>query len=182
MGIEKEVEHNKNNQSNGFTLIEILVVVGLLAVIAVIGSNMFFTTLRSSGKSKNLTAVKQNGDYALAVMERLIRDSEKVITNSDGLLCTTGMNKIKAKRLDGSEVEFSCEEEGTVNGLIASNSARLTSSDVKLDSCFFDCSSQGDFYPQIVAIDFTLSQAAVTTRLEEQASVNFKTTVNTRNF
>ncbi len=182
MGIEKKAEHNKNNQPNGFTLIEILVAVGLLAIIATIGSNMFFTTLRSSGKSKNLTVVKQNGDYALAAMERLIRDSEKVIVNSDGLLCTTGMNKIKTKRLDGSEVEFSCEGEGTVTGLIASNSARLTSSDVKLDSCSFDCSSQGDFYPQIVAIDFTLSQAAVTTRLEEQASVSFRTTVNTRNF
>lgn len=166
----------------GFTLIEILVVVGLLAIIAVIGSSMFFTTLRSSGKSKTLTRVKQNGDYALSTIERLIRDSEEVITNSDGSLCEAGMNKIKTKRLDGSEVEFTCEEEGTVNGLIASNSARLTSNEVKLDNCSFDCSSQGEFYPQIVSIDFTLSQAAETTRLEEQASVNFKTTVNTRNF
>ncbi len=184
MGIRKKAEKNTKSQSksNGFTLIEILVVVGLLAVIATIGSNMFFTTLRSSSKSKNLTIVKQNGDYALATIEKLIRDSEKVITNSDGSVCTTGMNKIKTKRLDGSEVEFSCEEEGTVNGLIASNSARLTGSDVKLDSCSFDCSSQGEFYPQVVSIDFTLSQAAVTTRLEEQASVSFRTTVNTRNF
>ena len=177
------IEQNKNNrQATGFTLIEILVAVGLLAIIAVIGSNMFFTTLRNSTKSKTLTTVKQNGDYALATIERLIRDSEKVITNSDGSLCAVGMNKIKTKRLDGSEVEFTCEGEGTANGLIASNSARLTSSDVKVDSCSFDCSSQGEFYPQVVAIDFTLSQAAVTTRPEEQASVNFKTTVTTRNF
>ncbi len=182
MGLRKKIEQNKNNQSNGFTLIEILVVVGLLAIIATIGSNMFFTTLRSSNKSKSLTMVKQNGDYALAVMERLIRDSEKVITNSDGSLCTTGMNKVKTKRLDGSEVEFSCDGEGTVDGLIASNSARLTGSNVKLDSCSFDCSSEGEFYPQVVTINFTLSQAMVTTRLEEQASVNFETTVTTRNF
>jgi prepilin-type N-terminal cleavage/methylation domain-containing protein len=182
MGVGKKTEQNKNSQSSGFTLIEILVVIGLLAIIATIGSNMFFTTLRSSTKSKSLTVVKQNGDYALATMEKLIRDSEKVITNSDGSLCTTDMNKIKTKRLDGSEVEFSCEGEGTVDGLIASNSARLISSDVKLDSCSFDCSSQGDFYPQVVTINFTLSQAAVTARLEEQASINFKTTVTTRNF
>jgi len=169
-------------KKSGFTLIEILVVVGLLGIIAGIGSNMFFTTLRSSTKSKSLTMVKQNGDYALVVIERLIRDSEKVITNSDGSLCTTGMNKIKTKRLDGSEVEFACKGEGTANGLIASNSARLTSNEVKLDSCSFDCSSRGGFYPQVVTINFTLSQAAVTTRPEEQASVNFKTTVTTRNF
>ena len=181
MRIKQKTEQN-NRQATGFTLIEILVVVGLLAVMAAIGSNMFFTTLRSSNKSKTLTTVKQNGDYALTTIERLIRDSEKVIINSDGSLCVAGMNKIKTKRLDGSEVEFTCEGEGTANGLIASNSARLISSDVKLDSCSFDCSSQGEFYPQIVAIDFTLSQAAVTTRPEEQASVNFRTTVTTRNF
>ena len=177
------IKQNKNNrQATGFTLIEILVAVGLLAIIAVIGSNMFFTTLRNSTKSKTLTTVKQNGDYALATIERLIRDSEKVITNSDGSLCAVGMNKIKTRRVDGSEVEFSCEEEGTANGLIASNSARLTSNEVKLDSCSFDCSSRGGFYPQVVTINFTLSQAAVTTRPEEQASVSFKTTVTTRNF
>ena len=181
MRIKQKTEQN-NRQSKGFTLIEILVVVGLLAIIAAIGSNMFFTTLRSSGKSKILTTVKQNGDYALATIERLIRDSEKVITNSDGSLCAVGMNKVKTKRLDGSEVEFACEEEGTANGLIASNSARLTSNEVKVDSCSFDCSSQGEFYPQIVVIDFTLSQAVVTTRPEEQASVNFRTSVTTRNF
>src|SRR4030042_6826880 len=113
------IKQNKNNRhgftfeerktQGGFTLIEILVVVGLLAIMAGIGSNMFFTTLRSSGKSKILTTVKQNGDYTLATIERLITDSEKVITNSDGSLCAVGLNKIKTKRLNGSEVEFACE-------------------------------------------------------------------------
>jgi prepilin-type N-terminal cleavage/methylation domain-containing protein len=182
MGMKKKIKQNRNNQAKGFTLIEILVVVGLLAIIAVISSNMFFTTLRSSSKSKTSITVKQNGDYALATMERLIRDSEEVIANSDGSVCVADMNKVKIKRLDGSEVEFACEEEGTADGLIASNSARLTSENVKLDSCSFDCSSQGEFYPQVVAISFTLSQATVTTRLEEQASLDFKTTVTTRNF
>jgi len=188
MGI-KQSQNNHHDFSfeerktqRGFTLIEILVVVGLLAIIAVIGSSMFFTTLRSSGKGKTLTTVKQNGDYALSTIERLIRDSEEIIANSDGDICESGMNKIKTKRLDGSEVEFECLDEGETISYIASNSARLTSDEVKLDNCSFDCSSQGEFYPQVVSIDFTLSQAVETTRLEEQASVNFKTTVNTRNF
>lgn len=164
-------------QNLGFTMIEILVVVGILGVIAVIGSNMFFTTLRASNKTKVLAVIKQNGNYALSIMERIIRDSQEVVAN-----CGVGMKKIKVKRLDGSETEFSCNQEGTVNGNIASNSARLTSSEVKVDSCSFGCSTQGEFYPQNVVINFTLSQAVVTTRVEEQASVNFKTTVSLRNF
>jgi len=169
-------------RKSGFTLIEILVVVGILGIIAVIASNVFFTTLRSSGKTKALTTVKQNGDYALSVMERLIRDSQEVMTNSAGQYCVAGMKKIKVKRIDGTEVEFACEEEGTVNGRIASNSARLISSGVKVDQCSFDCESKGQFYPKTVTIKFTLSQSAVTTKPEEQASVNFQTTVSVRNY
>jgi len=188
------IEHRTKNkeQSFGFTLVEILVVVGILGIIAVVASTIFFTTLRSSGKTKVLTTVKQNGDYALSVMERLIRDSEEVITNSDNKVCESGMKEIKLKRIDGTMVEFACLEEGTANGRIASNSARLTSSEVKVDSCSFDCScpvafpnctSQGTkFYPKTVTIKFTLSQAGATVRPEEQATINFQTTVSTRNY
>ena len=169
-------------RNKGFTLIEMLVVVGILGIIAVVASNVFFTTLRSSSKTKALTTVKQNGDYALSVMERLIRDSQEVMTNSAGQYCVAVMKKIKVKRLDGTEVEFTCEDEGTTNGRMASNSARLTSSEVKVDSCSFDCESKGQFYPQTITINFTLSQNVVTSRPEEQASVNFTTTVSVRNF
>jgi len=180
------------SQNFGFTLIEILVVVGILGIITVVSSTMFFTVFKGSGKTKALTKVKENGDYALSVMERLIRDSQEVITNSDNKVCESGMNKIKLKRIDGTLIEFACLEEGTANGRIASNSARLTSDEVKLDSCSFDCgcpaaypncTSEGaKFFPKTVTIKFTLSQVAATVRPEEQAIVNFQITVNTRNY
>jgi len=100
----------------GFTLVEILVVVGILGIIAVVASTIFFTTIRSSSKTKTLTKVKENGDYALSVMERLIRDSEEVITNSDNQTCQASMNKIKVKRLDGTTVEFTCVNKVTADG------------------------------------------------------------------
>jgi len=181
-----EINNNKKTkiikQNFGFTMIEILVVIGILGVIATIGTSMFFTTFRSSTKTKILSTVKQNGDYALSVMERIVRDSQEVIANTEtpSKTCEVDMKKIKVKRLDGSEIEFSCEE--AANSFIASNSAALTSSEVKLDSCYFDCITEGDFYPQNVVIRFTLSQATATTRSEEQAKVDFRTTITLRNF
>jgi len=173
------------NRSKGFTLVEILVVVGILGIIVVVASTIFFTTIRSSSKTKVLTTVKQNGDYALTVMERLIRDSQEVSSS-----CTSGMASIKVKRFDGSEITFSCD---LAQGLIASSSGqRLTSSDVKVDTCSFDCncpaaypncaSAGAKFYPKTITIKFTLSQLAATVRPEEEASVNFQTTVSTRNY
>jgi prepilin-type N-terminal cleavage/methylation domain-containing protein len=172
----------KRKKNKGFTLVEILVSIGLLAIVATVGSNMFFTTFRSSAKTKALTTVKQNGDYALSIMERTIRGAEEVIENSDGDICEQSMNKVKLKNLDGSEIEFACLDEGTATGYIASDSSRLVSTEVKLDACSFGCSSEGEFYPQAVNIDFTLSQAADEVRLEERASAEFETTVTTRNF
>lgn len=185
-----EIKKKQNQKSAGFSLIEILVVIGVLAIAVVIGTNLFFTTFRSSTKTKTLTMVKQNGDYALSVMERLIRDSEEVIANTEtpSKTCELGMNKIKVKRIDGSEIEFECLDEGIATGYIASTSAvrraRLISEEVKLDSCSFDCSQKdlNPFNPQSVVINFTLSQAGEVVRFEEQASVDFQTAVTTRNY
>jgi prepilin-type N-terminal cleavage/methylation domain-containing protein len=192
MEIKKTQNAKGKKQNFGFTLVEILVVVGILGLIVVVASTIFFTTSKSSSKTKALTTVKQNGDYALSVMERLIRDSEEVITNSDNKVCESGMKKIKLKRIDGTTVEFACSGEGTANGQIASNSARLTSDEVKVDSCSFDCSCPtaypnctgegAKFYPKTVTIKFTLSQFGATVRPEEQATLNFQTTITTRNY
>jgi prepilin-type N-terminal cleavage/methylation domain-containing protein len=168
-------------KSNGFTLIEVLVVAGLLVVVAVVISNMFFTTFRSSTKTKALTTVKQNGDYTLAVMERLIRGSQEVTSSCPEVPPAAPIvtNNITIKMLNGDEIVFSCDLE---NKLIASNGANLTSDQVKLDNCSFECRSQGEFYPQVVTIDFTLSQANEAVREEERAKVDFETTVVTRNY
>ena len=166
-------------KQKGFTIIEIVVVVGILGVIAAIGTNMFFTVIRGSNKSKNLTTVKQNGEYALSVMERMIRNSSTIITNSDGDICESGMVKIKIMDSDKQETEFEF-----VDDYIASNSSRMTSDQVKVTSGVFNCdNSTGDFNPKTIVIDFTLDQnISPTSRVEEEASINFKTTIETRNY
>ncbi len=65
-------------KEKGFTLIEILMVVFLLGIIVVIGSNLFFSILKGASKAEITKEVKQNGDYALAVMERHLRNASSV--------------------------------------------------------------------------------------------------------
>jgi len=159
-------------KQKGFTIIEIVVVIGILGIIAVIGTNMFFTVMRSSTKSKNLMTVKQNGEYALSVMERMIRNSSVVD------ICESGMTKIKIMDSNKEETEFAF-----IDNYIASNSSRMTSDQVKVTSGTFDCSSVGDFNPKTIVINFTLDQnVSLAPRVEEEASINFKTTIETRNY
>lgn len=162
----------------GFTLIELLVVIGSFGIIAVIASNMFFSILKGSTKTRVLSEVKQNGNYAISVMGRMIR-SAKEITSS----CTSNMKTIKIKNPDKEETTFDLSGP-RIASISALGAGYLTSNKVKIDTTKpyqFDCISSSDSLP-VVTIRFTLTQAGTAVRPEEEASVDFKTTVSLRTY
>lgn len=70
----------------GFTLIEILVVVSLVAIVGLILTNSLVQTLRGEGKTKIINQVKQNGQVVLDKLTNEIRQAKGVIcinTNTD---------------------------------------------------------------------------------------------------
>jgi len=165
-------------RKNGFTLIEMMIVVGILGIIAVVGSGAFFSILRGSTKTKTLQMVKQNGDYAISVMERMIRNARALTSPTANSTVTS----ITIKNPDGKETTFSC---GGTPATIASNGASLLSSEVKVNDCsnIFEVTvGQPEIRPAVVKINFNLSPAVASTRPEEQATVNFQTTVTLRNY
>jgi len=165
-------------KKNGFTLLEMMMVIGILGIITVIGSGAFFSILRSSTKAKTLQMVKQNGDYAISVMERMIRNARVLVSPTSN----STVSSITIKNPDGETTTFSCQEDQLT---IASNGASLLSSEVKVSNCsnIFDVTvGQAGIKPAVVEINFTLTQAGTTSRPEEQAEVNFQTTVSLRNY
>jgi prepilin-type N-terminal cleavage/methylation domain-containing protein len=165
-------------KKSGFTLIEIMVVVGILGIIAVLGSGAFFSILRGSTKTKTLQMVKQNGDYAISVMERMIRNARVLInptTNST-------VSSITIKNPDGGTTTFSCEGNPAT---IASNGASLLSNVSKISNCnnIFEVNvGQVGIKPAVVKINLNLTQSGTVSRPEDQAEVNFQTTVTLRNY
>lgn len=168
-----------NKKETGFTLVELLVVISVLGIMAVMALQIFLSLIRSSTKTEVLGRVKQNGDYALSVMERMIRNSREILE------CDT--DHILIKNPDGRESNFRfC---GDPDFLIASESGdlecgevRLTSDQVRLASGAFSCTAGGEFQPDVVGISFTLSQSEETTRAEETVSLGFQGSVTTRNY
>lgn len=66
-------------KKSGFTLIEALVVIGVLSVIGMIILNVFSRSLRGSNKSQILGSIKQNGQLVLENMDKTIRNSDNVV-------------------------------------------------------------------------------------------------------
>jgi len=156
-----------------------------LGIVVGIIVSTFLTVLTKSTKVKIVEAVENNGEYALRIMERTIRNAGEIIENSASppQVCEENMERIKIRNPDGSETEFFCFlTEGYIAFSSASGDQRLTSPRVNLDSCQFNCFPGGVDQPDWVEITFTLSQSELSLRVEEQALIDFRTMVSLRNY
>ncbi len=169
--------------NEGFTLLEIIVSVTLIALIGTVVSQAFLTTSRSGVKTEILKEVKQNGDFALTTMERMMRGAK-----ADSTSCAN--NTVTFTNSDSGVTTFGCFFDGTVTR-IASTSAvgtqYLTSQALTLGGT--DCTSStltisctpNPGIPVKVAVKFMLSQKGSSPSTFEQAQTAFETSVTTRN-
>lgn len=158
----------------GFTLIEVLIVVSLLALIFIVGANLFFSTLKGASKAEIVKEIKQNGNFALGIMKRMIRNSREID-------CSTP-NQITITNPDQGQTTFRLDASNRIASESASGTQFLTSSQTPASSFSLSCSPVTSGAPTEVTLQFRLTQPGYLTRAEETAQVDFQTQVNTRNF
>ena len=156
----------------GFTLIEMLIVIMVLGLVSVIGSNLFIGTLLGSSKAEILKEVRQNGEYALGIMEEMIKYCANVKD------CES--NSITIKVGNDQAVTFKVLDDAGV-ARIASNSSYLTSNKVKVVNFSVSCGTLVPGRPASVVINYSVEQKELTARPENKASMQFYTIVTTRN-
>jgi prepilin-type N-terminal cleavage/methylation domain-containing protein len=171
-----------NPQPNrGYTLIELMVVVSVMVILVVVAVNLFLTTLVGGGKTNALAEVKQNGDFAITQMEKIVRNGRKLTTNNESQVCETGMTSLGVENNDGGVTIFAAESDR----LASSSGQFLTSSTVKVksDTLVFDCFRSGSGVPDSIKISFTLTKGeAGVDRPEEIVEAGFQTSVTLRNY
>jgi len=194
----------------GFTLLEFLVVIGLLSI--TIGSILLFLTSVLKGTNQaNITAeVKQNGQVVLDTLESQIRNGTDAvcINPANGSLCaspTQSTSHIKLLRTNSDPLHIRCVknpgENGRIEiavsavalGTIPSNFMSITNQDTVsgVDITDTDCntvftivpSSGGVSAPPIVAVNFKVNQGvAAVSRQDFLANVAFQTTISLRGY
>ncbi|MCH7951467.1 type II secretion system protein [Patescibacteria group bacterium] len=133
-------------REDGYTLIEVLVVITLVALIAITATRLLFTSLAGAGKASALAVVKQNGDHAIGVVERAIRDARVADCPAPSSLILTDGN--------GVDTTYSIVS-GRVASTIAVN-VFLTSDRIVAESfsCVLTPGSSGS--PDVVFVSFQL--------------------------
>lgn len=168
-------------KTDGFTLIEMLITISIVCVLAVIASGFLLSSISGSGKAEIGKEVRQNGNYALNVMQKMILNS-KIITCPTPPAPNVG-KEIDVTDINGELTKFICDdtEPNYKISSVSASSYDLTGSNVAVSFCNFVCDVTPG-RPSLVDIEFTVNQKGDSLRPNEKASINFKTEVMTKNY
>lgn len=157
----------------GFTLIELIVVIGLLSLLILAISSTMLMSLISSNRIRTVTKVKQAGNYALSQIQTMIHNSKTIVS------CDSSNSHITLGNPDGGTTEILSENDGT-NPRIASNSGTyLIPSNMKTVTFSLTCEPD-DESPTLVKVSFDL-QSTTTENSVQNPSLHFETSASTRN-
>lgn len=163
---------------SGFSIIEILISIALLSIVMIITTQTLTSSLKNSKKSDSISKTRENVDYALSTMERLLRNAQSVSCSANG-------RSVDYVDEYGNSTSFQCNNAG---GFIASGSAftRLTSTDVNVicddpAATPFQCPSTGAGIPDTVVITLMAEEADLGGSIEG-AVITASTKVLLRNY
>ena len=149
----------------GFSLIELVIVVGLVSLLALGLSAVMLTTLANSTRIRSLAVAKQTGDYALGQIQELVRNAKTAVS------CNSASNTITLTNPDGGTTIFASS--GTA---IASNSAAITPVGMNIANFSLTC-APSDTVPAIVMVAFDVQAVGA----YSTQPVHFATSIQIRN-
>lgn len=180
---------NSEFRKNGFTLIEIMIVMAILVFIGLIIGSIVMSILRGTNKTNTLTVVRQNGNFAISQLSKMLRNAktfEGASTNGSSFdaICneSTQYKYIKITSFDKEVTTFSCAGSPLT---ISSNSAVLLDTNtVVVDQCYFQCTASNIADSPRIDIYFSLRSNTSSLLPEKKASesaIPFNTSVSLRN-
>lgn len=166
--MRKKNLQNFNTQS-GFTLIELIVAIGIFAVVMTISMGAFLNISDIQKKSESLRNVSDNMSFAIELMTRDIREGK------DYSCGASGCGEFNFTDIKGNSVNYKLTDSGG-RKYIARNGSEITSHDVNVNSLIFSIrrngASDGQPFVTIYAGGITDSKQKLKSSLDLQASVS----------
>lgn len=174
----------------GFTLIEMIIVVGVISFLLPTLFSIIFTLFRQQYKILALNLVKKEGDFALTQIESAIRANATGIYSDAGI--TPVCNTSGAEYDGGDGAAFYLKNQAgewfrfqLSSGRIASNSAttnaNLTSPRVLVTDFDISCEKTTSFTLPLVSVSYTVDVNTTSERDEDTASFPYQFKVKLRN-
>lgn len=154
----------------GFSIIELVVVIGLIGLLAIAMSAIMLTTIVSSNRVRTLTKIKQAGDYAIGQIQTLVRNARSITS------CSSSPDQLTIINLDGGQTTIYL----TADRIASNSGVFLTPDDLHITGYSLDC-EPSNANPKVVTISFDLENLVSSTKSTERPKLHFETTAEIRN-
>lgn len=162
----------------GYTLVELLAVIGILSVIGSIVVSVIFISLTGAKKTETVEVIRQNGDLALSQMVKSIRFAKSLDIPADCVTPAT-VSSITFTPIDGDgQITYACD----ANTIASNGASLLNTTSIKTKSCSFVCSQDAVSSPPTITIQYVLVPATGGAFAETKAEIPFQTSVTMRNY
>ncbi|MBU0534759.1 type II secretion system GspH family protein [Patescibacteria group bacterium] len=173
----------KNNIQKGFTLIELMLVVVLIAVSVGVTNDILMSLVRSNNKTQVMTEIEQQSNFVSSKIERELRNARSVTTPLAGAFGSSLVFETK----DGTTIEYNVDttsglikrkvNTGTLTNITSNNNPGGVVATCGSPSCF----SVSGFNPQIVNVSIKFSQAQPGAGSSYSGQTTIQSTVVVRN-
>jgi type II secretory pathway component PulJ len=184
----------------GFTLMETVIVIGLISLLLPVIFSIVFSITRQQAKVYILSQIKREGDNALNIIENLIRNNavsiHADIPKSGNTVCfDDNLQHPDSGTSNGSDFYFSdrsgewfkfalSENEIASSSSIPNATIDLTSNlNSRITSYEINCDQTSSFTPPLVSIKFKIEQRQTESlRAEDVASLEYATKIKLRSY
>ena len=176
-GQKLKINFKKNK---AFTLIEVIVVIGVIGIVLPVLFSIIFSILQQQTKIQRLSLVKKEGDYILNVIENVVRNYAVKIYSENSFInekCASAGSTYGPE--NGNTFYFQDKYNRwfnfylnsttiTSNSANLSSSVNLNSSQTKISSFSLQCYRSALYSPPIISINFTIEYNTNSNRAEEK--------------
>lgn len=157
----------------GTSLIELVIIIGLISLLALAMSAIMLTTITSSNRIRRLTQIKQAGDYTLNQIQTLIRNSLNIES------CDPDNNTLSTLNPDGNISNIFLEDYNDTTRVASNSGIYMTPSNLVVTNFTINCDPIDQ--PVLFKIGFDIAQLDTSGKPHENATIHFETTTNIRN-
>ena len=158
---------------SGFTLVEIIMTLGVLGVLFATSVALFLGIFRSGGKTNSVVDVEQNAQLSLNAMDRLIKNAQSVDSTCPGTGSTLTITNV-----DGRQTTFSVITDGDGILRLASNSAEISAPEISVTALSFTC-TQTEGVPEKIDISLTLNYTSTKNDINSSRTYTLTTGLRT---
>jgi len=180
-----------NFKKKAFTLIEMLIVIGVIGLVLPAFFNIFFSLLQQQIKISALSQVKREGDFVLNTISNIIKNYAVSIhsgipTDDNKIICSPpqSINNYYFRDRFGNYFRFYLQSDyiASTSPIITPPIIPLTTNKVQITNFNLSCYQSSVYSPPIITIDFKVDYNTTSSRPEDKASLRYQTQIKMKNY